>query len=246
MNKPISDSSTPLTLGPFEFASGLSPLVIVLLSISLLLILSTIATAWAFRDSFNGEILSLVILVGIVPALCGLYGMNYLLDRQSIHIYKNGFTLKAREGTQTVLWRDIKEFYEEIVIWQIQGVPVKKRKYSVSTDTVYRIELEQNIRGVAKIGDRIRNETFKVLFPVAYENILSGKGVNFGSVTLTKNSISIKGRDINLVSIRRIKSNNGKIILKGASFINGEKIDYAVTPNAHVLLALLLKLVRQT
>ena len=235
MNKPISDSSNALTLGPFEFASGLSPLVIVLLSISLLLILSTIATAWAFRDSFNGEILLLVILVGVIPALGGLYGMNYVLDSQSIRIYKNGFTLKSSERTQTVLWRDIKEFYEEIVIWQIQGVPVKKRKYSVSTDAVYRIELEQNIRGVSKIGDRIRNETYKALFPVADENILSGKTVNFGSVTLTKDSISIKGRDITLARIKRIQSNAGKIILKGNNFITGEKIDYARTPNAHVL-----------
>jgi uncharacterized protein DUF6585 len=243
MNKP--DSSKPLTLGPLEFASGLSPLVIVLLSISCLLILATIATAWALRDSFNSDTLLLVILVGIVPALCGLYGMNYLLNRQSVHIHKNGFILKSSEGTQTVFWRDIKEFYEEIVIWQIQGVPVKRRKYSLSTGAVYRIELEQNIRRVSKIGDRIRNETFKVLFPLAFENIRSGKAVSFGAVTLMKDSISIKGRDINLASIKKIKSNDGQIILKGASFIGGEAIDYARTPNAHVLFALLLKLVRQ-
>jgi len=180
---------------------------------------------------------------GLVPLLCGLYGLQMLVRRQSIKVYENGFVYKGRGETETVFWHDVLDFYEAITLYSVQGVPVTKREYSVTASGGRTIVLEQNIRNIAKIGERIREETFKHKFPDAYEKILNGQSVVFGGVALTKNVLRISGHDIALADIRKVRSKNGKIVLKGDSLFRINDIDYSETPNAHVLVALLTKLI---
>lgn len=244
MRKPPSRSSSPQSLGQLEYVSGMSPMVIALLVLSGLLVLITIILGWVHRDAIkDNEVMLVAFMFGLIPLLCGVYGLKYVLNKQSVKVYNNGFIYKSGGKIQTVFWNDIKEFYEAIVLYVLQGVPVKKREYTVTISGGHKIVLEQNIRNVAKIGERIKKETFNRGFPDAYQRILNGQVVGFGNLTLTKNMIKIKGDEIYLDNIKRIKAFDGKITLKGTSFFGGNDIDYSTTPNAHILYALLTKLI---
>lgn len=244
MRKPPSRSSNPQSLGQLEYVCGLSPLVIALLVLSFLLVLIALLLVWVNRDLIKDDEMKLVaLLFGGIPLLCGVYGLKYVLSKQSVKVYNNGFIYKSGREIQTVFWNDVKEFYEALVLIIIKGVPVKKREYTVTVNDGHKIVLEQNIRNVAKLGKRIREETFRRGFPEIYQRILDGQAVGFGNIILTKNVIKIKNDEIYLGTIKRLKSFDGKIILKGDSFFGGNDIDYAKTPNAHILFALLTKLV---
>ncbi len=224
----------------------MSPLVIALLALSFLLVLIALLLVWVNRELIKDDEMKLVaVLFGGIPLLCGVYGLKYILNKQSVKVYKNGFIYKSGRETETVFWKDIKEFYEALVLIIIKGVPVKKREYTVTVNGGRKIVLEQNIRQVSKIGERIKEETFKRGFPDAYQRILNRQAVGFGSVTLTKNIIKIKGSEIYLDNIKKIKVFDGRITLKGSSFFGGNDIDYAKTPNAHILFSLLTKLIEK-
>jgi len=197
-----------------------------------------------YRDLIKESEVGVVLgLFGLIPLLCSLYGLQMLWKRQSIKIYENGFVNKGSRETQTVFWHDIQDFYEAITVYLVQGVPVTKREYSVNATGGRTVVLEQTIRNVSKIGERIREETFKRIFPAAYEKILKGQTVAFGSVALTKKVLKISGHDIQLADIRKVRSLNGKIVIKGDSLCRINDIDYSETPNAHVLVAMLTKLI---
>jgi hypothetical protein len=196
----------------------MSPLVVVLLAGSFVLVLIAILLGWFYRDLIKESEIGVVLgLFGLIPLLCGLYGLQWFVRKQSIKVYENGFVCKQSGETQTVFWHDIQEFNEAITLYIVQGVPVRKREHSVTASGDQTIVMGQHIRNVAKIGERIRQETFKRKFPDALDRILKGQAIRFGSVVLTKDTLTIEGYEINLGNIRKVQSLDGKIVIKGDS-----------------------------
>ncbi|HEY9667256.1 MAG TPA: DUF6585 family protein [Coleofasciculaceae cyanobacterium] len=227
--------------------TNLQNIVIGILLLLLGLLLGTTVLA-AFSDIPNpaGVGWSVMLIVLILLTFGSLGGGGYLLyqvfreSRHKLFLYEQGLVDIEGNKTRSVC-------YEDITVWQ---KIVREYVYfvlHVRTTYLYTIQLpdETKIKIRNKqVGELLQERVCHYQLPLAIATYNEGRDVNFGTLTVSKEKLTVEGEAFSWTEIEAIQIKNGSISVKqkNGSWFNQVNTQVVDIPNIFVFLTLVEQL----
>lgn len=157
-----------------------------------------------------------------------------------IELYENGLVTDLGGRHHVTAWSEIAAVKELIQAYYVNGVHTSDRyAYTIEKTNGEFFSFDNNIFQTKRIGQEIKDKTFDLMYPAALQKIKLGGSASFGSLLVDSNGLSENSKrfiwsNLGAFNVKdgiiEITDRDGKIVLEE---------NYAATPNAHVLVALL-------
>lgn len=156
-----------------------------------------------------------------------------------VRVYERGFTFTRGGRTDEFPWDEIEVFSESQQVYRAAGLESGvSYQYFVRRSDGRTLRMDNEVRGVAALGERLREETGKRLQARAAELIDGGEAANFGPLALTREGVVRGGRELPWADVGRVDLEDGMVVVVDRAGRRWSQDLYGLVPNAHVLLVL--------
>ncbi len=167
---------------------------------------------------------------------------------KSIVIYEHGFMLHDRKVDEAWRWDDLASIRTAVTRQYFLGIRSGNRHmYTLARRDGERLVLDDRVRGVETLADRIREKALPMLYARYVPSLLHGQELAFGPVQVCKEKgIVIGKKTLAWGRIHQAVVENGALTI---TTVNGQKtprtvrIPVAEVPNVDILLAIIQEMV---
>ncbi|HWS53641.1 MAG TPA: DUF6585 family protein [Pyrinomonadaceae bacterium] len=156
-----------------------------------------------------------------------------------VRVYERGFTFTRGGRTQEFAWDEIEVFSESEQVYRAAGLESGvSYQYFIRLGDGRTLRMDNEVRGVRALGERLREETSRRLLARAAEAVEGGEAANFGPLALTREGVLRGERKLPWAEVGRVDVEEGKLVVVDRAGRRWSEDLYGFVPNAHVLLVL--------
>jgi hypothetical protein len=156
-----------------------------------------------------------------------------------VRVYERGFTFTRGGRTEEFPWDEIEVFSETEQVYRAAGLESGvSYQYFIRRGDGRTLRMDNEVGGVARLGELLRLETGRRLASVAAGLIGRGEAANFGPLAATREGLSRGGRTLPWAELGRVDVEGGYLVVVDRGGRQWSSDLYGLVPNAHVLLVL--------
>lgn len=156
-----------------------------------------------------------------------------------VRVYERGFTFTRGGRTQEFAWDEIEVFSETEQVYRAAGLESGvSYQYFIRRSDGRTLRMDNEVRGVRALGERLRAETCSRLLSPAAGLVAGGEAANFGPLAVTREGVVRGERKLAWADVGRVDVSEGKLVVVDRAGRQWSEDLYGLVPNAHVLLVL--------
>jgi hypothetical protein len=163
--------------------------------------------------------------------------------RTSAVAYENGFAFSDGGEVRAWGWDEVASVTMKVTVYRTHGVPVyTSHAYPLAMANGERLVLTGYLDGVSDLAARLREATFRVLFPRHAEAYNKGETLDFGPVRVGRDlGVEVRQKVYPWAEIEKAWVADGSLQLKqrGKSFLWSATVPASSIPNLDVLMGIL-------
>lgn len=157
----------------------------------------------------------------------------------AVRVYERGFTFTRGGRTEEFPWDEIEVFSETEQVYRAAGLESGvSYQYFIRRGDGRTLRMDNEVGGVARLGELLRQETGRRLATLAAELVGRGEAANFGPLAVTREGVVRAGRTLPWADLGRVDVEGGYLVVVDRAGRRWSSDLYGFVPNAHVLLVL--------
>lgn len=182
--------------------------------------------------------------IGGILGLAGLLiSLNAFLNwKRTAVLYQNGLAYTDNKGLQIWSWREVTQFFVSITRHYTNGIYTGTTYiYTLHKADGSKLQLNNKLQKVEVLGSAIS----KGVAPLQYETMVNairiGQTVTLGSLTISKDGLSIGKKAFSWNEIEQVGIQNGYVSVqkRGGGWLSGASVPAASIPNLDALLSVI-------
>lgn len=175
-----------------------------------------------------------------------LASWSWLGFRHRVTLHRDGFVSDKGGRREIFRWEDIEAVFQRDVAYAINFAPMGRfRSFTVLRRDGVKLELNDNLTEVARLGEAVFQSTLPSLARKAWETYSAGGTVSFGPISIHQRGLSIRQDLVPWTEFKGITFSDGQAVIQSGARWFSPKMPVKEIANLHVLLTLIEEIRRQ-